>query len=179
MKTNTFALFVLASIVFISCSATSETISTNSDTSSGALYPAWYNLAEFNQDSTTFYGFATAIASDSLTAIERARAQAKANLETRIGEITETVRTEMVEAGSSAAGNTDFIIILRAAHSKVQNEALLTNSWATFSETHFRAFVSVTITKESVVATLEDGFTGHPRYWGEFSNSAPFAVNFR
>ena len=85
----------------------------------------------------------------------------------------------MVDGGSNAAKNTDFIIILRTAHSLIEQEAKKGQGIARNNDGTYRGFATVSITKEKVVSTLEKGFTGHPRYWGEFSGAGLFQSNFQ
>lgn len=129
-------------------------------------------------DSLSFHGFATAIATDSVTAVERAVQQARLHLEENIGNITEDIREEMVDAGSTDADNTDFIIILRTAHSIVGKEATIEESSASSSGDFYRGFAAVSLSRSAAGDLLEIGFTGHPRYWGGFSSASSFSLYF-
>lgn len=172
------SLFALLIFVITGCSSTGTTTNTT-ETVSNSIFPEWYVNSGSSSDSLSYSGFATAIASDSSLAIERAEEQARAHLETSIAELTEDVRNAMLDAGSSNAGQTDFIIILRTAHSKVEGAASLTNSSAKSSDGYFRGFAAVTITRSELASTLEKGFNGHPRYWGDFSSANLFGEYFK
>ncbi len=171
------SLLALMIVVITGCNSTGTT--TTPDTVSNSIFPDWYVSSGASSDSLSYSGYATAIATDSLLAIERAEEQARAHLETSIAELTEDVRNAMVDAGSSNAGQTDFIIILRTAHSKVEGAASLTNSSAKSSDGYFRGFAAVTITRSELASTLEKGFNGHPRYWGDFSSADLFEEYFK
>ena len=164
-------------VVITGCTSTGTT--TTSDTVSNSVFPEWYMSSGVSSDSLSYSGYATAIASDSLLAIERAEEQARAHLESSIAELTEDIRNAMLETGSSNAGQTDFIIILRTAHSKVEGSASLANSSAKSSDGYFRGFAAVKITRSELVSTLEKGFTVHPRYWGDFSSADLFGEYFK
>lgn len=166
-------------ITGIQCSSTSPVTTETPSKAAPSIYPVWYDNSGYVADSLSFHGFGTAVSSDSLTAITKAENQARIILEAEIAEITENIREDMVEGGSNAAKNTDFIIILRTAHSFVQQEAEKGQGIARNSDGTYRGFATVSITKEKVVATLEKGFTGHPKYWGEFSGIDSFKSNFK
>lgn len=161
----------------LACSSTQSSTST-SDNSSNSVYPGWYNTSEFQADSLNYHGFATAINADSSEAVDRAIQQAKVHLEYNIGDITEEIRTALVENGSTDADNTDFIIILRKAHAAVGAAAEISEVSAGNSGNYYRAFAAVSISKSKVAEVLEDGFTGHPRYWGGFSSAPLFVKHF-
>jgi hypothetical protein len=177
---NTFKLGLLAfSLLIIANCAPASDVTTTTPTPSASMFPAWYTTSGFTSDSTGFSGFGTAVAADSSDAVKRAEVQARLILETEIAKLAEDVRLELVETGSNAADNTDFIIILRSAHAGVEQTADIRYSSAVNNAGIYRAFVSVFITKSGVVATLEDGFTGHPRYWGEYSGASKFEALFK
>lgn len=178
MKLFTSGLLSIFVILFtFSCSST-ENISPSGNTSSSSIFPGWYQSSEFLADSLSYTGFATAIGSDSALAVERAEIQARAHLESNIAELTEEIRTGLEESGSTSVSNTDFIIILRSAHSKVESAGTLSMNSVKQEDGYYRGFASVDISKEELVKVLETGFKGHPRYWGEFSGSAEFARLF-
>jgi hypothetical protein len=143
------------------------------------MFPDWYNTTEFSSDSSAYYGFGTAVASDSAFAIHRAEIQARINLESKIAELTEEVRIDLVSSGSISAGNTDFIIILRTAHAGVEHAAQAGPNLTSNRAGVYRAFTMVQITKNDLVNVLEHGFAGHPSYWGEFSVADKFTNFFR
>lgn len=166
-------------ITGIQCSSTSSVSTETTSKAAPSIYPVWYNNSGYLADSLSFHGFGTAVSSDSLSAITKAENQARIILEAEIAEITEIIREDLVEGGSNAAKNTDFIIILRTAHSLVQQEADKGQGIARNTNGRYRGFASVSITKEKIVSTLEKGFNGHPRYWSEFSGVQSFSSNFK
>lgn len=170
-------LSVYLLIALNSCTPT-ESVVKETIKNAPSIYPAWYKNVEFTQDSLGYSGFATAVASDSAKAIERANQQAKIHLEKQIAQITEEIRLDLAKSGSTAANNSDFIILLRVAHSKVMNAKLSSAGIAREADGYFRGFSSVRITNTEVKTILETGFNGHPKYWGEFSSSEPFQSYF-
>lgn len=170
------ALSVLVIAMLGACAASDSTVSESSSVES--IFPTWYAANGFSSDSLSYSGFATAIAADSAIALERAEKQARINLEKNIALLTEEIRTDLVKSGSSNADNTDFIIILRTAHSGVEAAATLDQSIARNTVGYYRGFASVEITRAQIRNVLENGFTGHPRYWGEYSSAQGFTVHF-
>ena len=171
-------LLVVVLLIGAGCSSSSN-VAINDIPVAPSLYPDWYNSLGFNSDSLSYSGFGMAISSDSADAQQRAEAQARVSLESKIGELTEEIRKDMVEKGSSDAKNTDFIIILRTAHSNIETDAIIANSTVKNLDGQYRAFAEAEITRATTVATLQKGFTGHPRYWGGFSGSDLFTSFFK
>ncbi len=161
-----------------SACAPSENLASNDELGSSSIFPTWYLNVEFTSDSVEYKGFATAIASDSIKAIERADKQARIHLEKRIAQLTEEIRTDLLDSGSRDVENADFIIILRAAHYNIEEAASTSQMSSRKIDGYFRGFSSVSITKSEIKSVLENGFTGHPRYWGEFSSSPSFSKYF-
>lgn len=177
MKLFNFGVLSVLVIVMLGACATSGSAGSDS-VSEGSVYPSWFITSEFSSDSLSYSGFATAIAADSLIAIQRAEKQARVNLEKNIALLTEEIRTDLVESGSTNVDNTDFIIILRTAHAGVEGAASLDQSVAKTTDSYFRGFASVAISRARIRQVLEQGFSGHPRYWGEFSSAPGYALHF-
>ena len=170
-------LSIIALFIVAACSSSAPAVGT-STASSNSLFPAWYSQSGFMADSLGYYGYATAVASDSSTAIRRAELQARTRLGKNVGEITEDIRLELERGGSTNVGNTDFIIILRTAHTGVESGSELIQSSAVKMDSHYRGFAKVEISRSEAGAVLEKGFTGHPKYWGEFYSSEGYKTNF-
>lgn len=174
---NLWVLSIIFLLGFNAC-ATSENAGANDSAENSSMAPEWYQNVEFTSDTSKYFGFATAIAADSMKAIERAEMQARIHLEKRIAQITEEIRTDLEESGSSDAKNTDFIIILRTAHAGVVEEANVRQSSSYKKDGYYRGFASVEMSKAEIKLTLEKGFNGHPRYWSGFSSSSSFDTYF-
>lgn len=170
-----FKGFILAgflTIGFLGCSPT-EKITEQAD-EEGGLYPAWYESAEFVQDSVSFHGYAMAVSSDSVVAMANAELQARVNLESHLAAKLESVREELEDNGSGIATNTDFIITLRNAHNSIQEAADAGSKSAQREEGYYRGFAQVSISKSKLVDLLERGFSGKDSYWQEFRSSGLF-----
>lgn len=166
-----FILAGLLTIGFLGCSSTEKI---TEEAEEGGFYPAWYELAEFSEDSVSFNGYAMAVSSDSVIAMANAELQARVNLESHIGAKLESVRDELEDNGSGIATNTDFIITLRNAHNSVQEAADAGNKYAQREESYFRGFAQVSISKSELVNLLETGFRGKDSYWQEFRSADLF-----
>ena len=178
MKLFKLLVFSIIAIWGATACAPSENLTSNNETGTSSLFPTWYQNVEFTSDSLDYTGFATAIASDSIKAIERADKQARIHLEKRIAQLTEEIRTDLLDSGSSDVDNADFIVILRTAHSNIEKAASTSQMISSKTDGYYRGFSSVTITRNEIKLVLETGFNGHPRYWGEFSSSPSFSKFF-
>lgn len=166
-----FILAGLLTIGFLGCSSTEKI---TEEAEEGGFYPAWYESAEFSEDSVSFNGYAMAVSSDSVIAMANAELQARVNLESHIAAKLESVREELDDNGSSIATNTDFIITLRNAHNSVQEAADAGNRSAQREGSYFRGFVQVSISKSELLDLLELGFSGKESYWQELRSTELF-----
>lgn len=162
------AITVLA--VFYSCSSTVPVI----ETESVSDVPSWYQQAEFSADSLSFYGYSTAVSSDSVIAIANAQLQAKANLETALAEQFEEARAELESQGNAIATNPDFIITLREAHQPIQKYANEAQGTAVKKEGYFLGYAQVSMSKADVKKMIKSGFTGQTKFWETIQNSNVF-----
>ncbi|GAB5409210.1 MAG: hypothetical protein BalsKO_15750 [Balneolaceae bacterium] len=178
MKLFKLGVLSIVTIAGLNGCATSENVVTDSVQETVSIFPTWYQMVESTNDSLSYTGFATAIAADSIKAIERAETQARIHLEKKIAQLTEEIRIDLKESGSTNADNTDFIIILRTAHYGVEAAANPLQAVSKKTDGFYRGFSSVRIAKEEIRSVLEKGFTGHPRYWEEFSSSNLFSKYF-
>jgi hypothetical protein len=168
-----FSVFVSALFIgFVSCS-TPDKASVSS--SSQSMYPAWYSPSEFDADSTSFHGFATAISADSAVAIANAELQARTNLESAIAYKMEEVRTALEAEGNATATNSNFILTLRNAHNQVQQAATLSNGESLSEQRYFRGYAKVSITKSEFKQLMKSAFSGNSSYWQLLKSSAAFS----
>jgi len=159
----------------IACSGAKETTTNSSTTtSSSSMYPVWYGSFEFSADSSSFHARATAVASNANTAKIRAEKEARALLESYIAKELENVRSELERDGSDIVSEPAFILKLRNAHLKVEEEATVLQSDSKQSEGVFRGFTKVEINKQTLHRLLEQGFSGNRAYWNTFSSSKSF-----
>ncbi len=168
LKVSVFATALIIGLV--SCSSSEKA----AVSSSQSMYPAWYSTAEFDADSTSFHGFATAISADSVVAIANAELQARANLESALAYKMEEVRITLEEEGNATVANSDFILTLRNAHNQVQQAAASSNGAARPEDGYFKGYAKVSITKSEFNQLMKSAFSGEPGYWSMFSSSAAY-----
>lgn len=165
-------LLVLITVT-IACSGAKQ-VSKNNTVSNSSGHPSWYSGFEFNSDSTNFSSRATAVAGDSETAKIRAEKEARALLESYIAKELEDIRSELERDGSTIVQKPDFILMLRNAHQKIENAAIVTNTEATQKEEVFRGFAKAEVGKQKVKTLLAQGFSQNSSYWKEYSDSKSF-----
>lgn len=171
---NTGKLALLFILVFAlnACKSSEST----SDASNNTGIPGWYQNSGFESDSTHFSGFATAIAADSMTAISRASAQARAELENHIALKLENIRSGLEENGSLEVIKPEFIVTLRNAHAGLEAECEVTETAAVKFDTYYRGFAKATIQKPALISLLEDGFSEKKAMWDSFQASEMFSA---
>ncbi len=160
-------------LLTIACSGASEVTNKNTSTTN-ALYPSWYGAYEFSSDTSGFYARATAVSSDSETAKLRAEKEARALLESYIAKELEDVRSELERDGSNIVKEPNFILMLRNAHYKIEEQATLTHSESVINAGSYRGFARVEIGKQEVGKLIETGLGSNNRYQKEFTESAGF-----
>lgn len=176
MKFNRAAVLVIFGVYgIISACSGSQTAATSSPNIASNI-PTWFNESGFTSDAVSHTSSATAIASDSVTAVQKASASARNNLEAQIGLRLENVRAELAESGNEDVSKTDFLIILRNAHAQIVDAATISNTDAKSDNGTYRGFVTASISKTALASLLEKGFTGHPRYWATISGSPAFTA---
>ncbi len=166
------SLAAITLILIAACSST-ETVAVKEKVVA-SIYPAWYQQSGFYADSSSFAMSATAVASDSVTAIQRAENESRMLLESYISKEMEKVRTTLERAGSKSVNKADFILALRNAHAAVEKEAQAQSQLSTKTEMGYRGFARVDITKAKLDELMKKGFAGKSAYWKEFSSSEAY-----
>lgn len=175
------SLFCITAL-FISCSTTSNT----SDSSSTAItesgtdrYPSWYSSnRSVESDDTSYFGYATAIDSDSSSSADKAVEQAKSELKSAISNRLETIRNDaVVELGSdSGLDSPRFIIALRKAENEVPS---VTNTEEIEVDNRegegYRAFSKVSVEKEALIEELDKAFSANSNAWNAMKESEAFS----
>ena len=173
MNRISLSLIVLALLLITACSSPEKLIETPK-TEAPSIYPAWYHTTGFVADSTSFTMSATAVASDSVTAIQRAELESRMLLESYLSKEMESVRTKLESSGSNSVKKPDFILTLRNAHAAVEKEAVTKNSLSEKTELGYRGFAQTSITKTALNSLMQKDFSGKTNYWKEFSGSPAY-----
>lgn len=161
---------LLAAAFLITISACSTTKSA-SDSSGKAMYPVWFTPSGFASDSVSFYGYASAVSSDSVIAIANAELQARSQLESSLASQVEEVREKLEEDGSTIATNSDFILTLRNAHQNAEASAKDAQGVAFSKDGYFVGFAEVSISRSEFMTLMENGFRGKQSYWNAIQSS--------
>lgn len=155
---------ILIIISIIGCSATQETSTTQTPNTKASDIPSWFQQTTFTADSTSYMGYGEAVASDSTTAIQNAKLQARANMESGISRLIEDARVKLSGEGNELADSPDFLITIRNASQKLENEGAVTNQIAVLQEGYYRGFATVNISKTEARNMIRDGLAGKQNY---------------
>ena len=175
MIQKTGFLLSLSLLLLLAACGGSNTLTKNTNTS--PVLPPWYSQG-FTADSSSFQYGGTAIASDSLMAIERAEQDARVELEDYIASELEDIRRELDNNGSAIVNEAAFLMSLRNAHARAQEEATITESSSQMMGQAYRGFAVATITKARLSQLLQDGLSSNSSYWETLSTSAAFKTIF-
>lgn len=168
------SLLLLTSLM-VSCASTSGTTKTASETK----YPSWYNTSRSVQsDDLAYFGYATALASDSVRSSKKAVTQAKAELKSAISNRLELIRNKaVVELGSnSGLGSPEFIIALRNAESKVPAVAdVVEMEVEKNGKKRFRSFSKVSADRKILIKELDKALSAKRNVWNAMKKSHAFS----
>lgn len=171
--------FSLIITLAVSCSTTSETTTEETTLSDEEReIPSWYNnTRSLQRDDTTFYSFATALASDSAQSVQKAGSRAKAELRSGVSSRLESIRNDaVVELGSdSGLDSPKFIIALRNAETRLGSVAEITEVEVNQNDNEiFRAFAKATVDKETLIEELDKALSANGNTWNAMKNSQAF-----
>lgn len=180
-KLSAFLVCILISTFTLCCSTTSQTTSKADDTSPSeaeSKYPSWYQSSRSKQsDDDAYYGYATALATDSSDAADKAGQQAKAELKAEISNRLETIRNDaLVELGSeSGLDNPRFIIALRKAENEVSSVSEIAEISVESNDGNgYRGFSKVAVDKEALIKELDKEFSANAKAWNAMKDSEAF-----
>ncbi|MBO6572540.1 MAG: hypothetical protein JJ958_08845 [Balneola sp.] len=173
MKKTSKLAFIAVVLLMVACSGANE-LSNTKTPAANALYPSWYGAYEFSSDTTSFYARATAVASDADMAKLRAEKEARALLESYIAQELEDVRSELERDGSSIVKEPNFILMLRNAHLKVEEEASVVDTEHFEKDGVYRGFAMVEVRRLRLKAFIESGFGSKNSYIKEYLESPAF-----
>lgn len=175
-------LIIISTLVAFSACAPTETVTTDEpvqEEPASQKYPSWFNSGGFSSDSLSYYGFGTAISSDSVIAIANANLKANAVLEDHIAELMEDVREDLEENGSGTASEAEFILALRNAHSNVEDASSSAEvSTKIEEEGYYRGYSKVAISKRELYNLLQSGFQENPNFWEILESAESFQAIF-
>jgi len=175
MRTGFSSFFIIATLIATSSCSAPEPVTSSDlppETKPASVYPEWYTSADTaTRDSLNLYGFATAVASDSLIALKRAESQARIELGAMLSSELEKIRQKLESDGVSGAGESEFIIHVGTAHLPASEAAAVTQSSVRKTGKVFRAFTMISVQKAQTDDLLQQAFGDFPQYWNFFSGS--------
>lgn len=187
MQKNRFTVLVVPvfiSLLIISCSSTSGTVNNeaenNTATKVSSPYPAWYNSSKaIHSDDSAYYGYATALATDSVKSTAKAVSQAKAALQSAISSRLETIRNDASEelGNSSNLDSPQFILAIRNAESNLHSAAKIVQQQVQQNgKTNYRSFAKVKIEKSEVITALDQHLSSSNSSWEALKKSEAFQL---
>lgn len=170
-------------ITTISCSGLSETAGgVRSGAMSSGVYPQWYNASQtVVADSTGYRAYATAVAGDSVAAIQKANIHAEIELQTGLSRRLESIRNKLTgEPGNHAVLDTPgFIRALREAEEEAAAAVQTAHTAAELnadSGSGYRGFAGVRASKTALIGKLNRAFEGkYEKAWNVMKESQAFS----
>lgn len=168
---------------FIACSSTSQTVTNtpavqDSVAQQSKSIPAWYNKEEVVFSSSSINSSATAIDSDSASAVSKAVERATILLRQSVSNRIESVRSKAIEELGSESGlnKPGFLIALRKADSVVDKAAITQQTGAEQIEGQdsFRGFANVQVNRTELINLMAEQLSSHKKSWNALINSKAF-----
>lgn len=174
---------VITASTFVACSGTSKmskpSASPQDSVAQGEQSPAWFNKEEVTYESSTISGYATAIDSDSATAVSKATERATILLRQSVSNRLESVRSNAFkELGSESGLNKPgFLIALRKADSAVDKVANTGQSGTRTvdGQSSFRGFSEVQVDQAALIEKIGKELSAHQETWNKLVNSKAFS----
>lgn len=180
-RLTVFLSILWTSILIVSCSSSSGTVKTQKEEVTANVeskYPVWYNANRgIKSDLSSYYGYATALASDSATSRQKALAQAKAELRSATSGSLESIRSEAAgELGDDSGLNSpSFIVALRNAENTIDGLSVVEETEVKNSENNtYRSFVKVSADKKALISALDESLSSHGNAWNAMKETQAF-----
>lgn len=175
---------VLIGSAIVACSSTSKTASPSASAQDSvaqqsASTPSWFNKEEVTFGSSTISGYATAIDSDSASAVSKAVERATILLRQSVSNRLEAIRTDAVKELGSESGldRPGFLIALRKADSAVNDVASTgqVNTKAVKGQSSLRGFAEVQVDRAELIKQIGEQLSSHQETWNKLFDSAAFS----
>ncbi|HKK44696.1 MAG TPA: hypothetical protein VJ964_04195 [Balneolaceae bacterium] len=141
-------------------------------------YPSWYPEHSVVNTDTVMYAYATTIDEDSASAVDKAVAWAKSEMQSSLSDKLENIRSDAVrELGSdSGLDSPGFLIALRHADDVVQNLAQTGNAEVKTVEGYnsYRGFAEIKVAKDKLIDEIGKRLGGHEKAWNAMKESKAF-----
>ena len=182
ISAGVWTIFLTAVLFIFGCSSTSTVSEKEKEVTSpsvNSVYPNWYNSSQrVSSSASSYQGFGSAVAADSLGALSQATERANNNLESGISAKLESIRSEaLVKLGSdSGLGSPRFIVVLRKAENEVSDISEAKSVVVEQNDPNgFKAFVKVVADKSELIDELDRRFSGYAKAWNAMKNSEAFS----
>lgn len=175
------AAVVVLTMSFLGCSGSggvTQKSQSNTQKSKVQQYPSWYgNRTVVNTDSV-MYGYATAISSDSVSAVSKARSWAESELKSALSNKLENIRSNAaVEYGKEyGLDETRFLIALRKVDNAITYLAENGHTEVRTVEGYesVRSFAEVRVPKDELIDRIGKRLAGYEKAWNAMKESEAF-----
>jgi hypothetical protein len=167
---------LILSLTFYSCSGT-ETVTKQNEVATSP-YPSWFNANGVASDSTHLQVFAVSLAADSLDALQRAESASLRDLDLYIGEISESIRSEMDRNEVEGARSVSVVRTIRSISQECTTASVLANTEVQFINGAYRAFASHKIRKADIISVYSDAFADKNQFFMSFKDTGSFQTHF-
>lgn len=174
-----FIGILLASFLVISCSGTAEMAEQDSsDQPEVSKYPSWYPQQEFVSEDDHLRAYATAIDTDSASALDKAHSWAVEKLKNSVSDKLESIRSEALQESGNGSGldEAQFLMALRKAKNAVPVLIEKGNTEVQSVEGYesVRGFAEVIAPKQKLVERIGKRLGAYETAWNAMKESKAF-----
>ena len=141
-------------------------------------YPGWYPQQEFVSNDTELLAYATAIDTDSLASVDKAKSWAVKQLETSVSAKLEEIRSDVVSKQGSESGldEPQFLMALRKAPRAIEPlvETGKTEVQSVEGFESVRGFAEVSVPKDQLIERIGKRLGAHEKAWNMMRDSDAF-----
>ncbi|MDX1670910.1 MAG: hypothetical protein R3211_01110 [Balneolaceae bacterium] len=143
----------------------------------GKMAPPWYRTSPaVSKDHMIYSSHATALGSDSTSAISKAEAGAIAVMERALSEKLESIRQKAARQQSDAGlGKSAFILDLRSAEARISSISRTGNTGVIPASDGYRGFAEVQVNRSDLITLIESALDEHTAAWKAMQSNPAFA----
>jgi hypothetical protein len=171
------ALTGILSVLLISACSTSKTATKSSQSSMAKKHMPWYKEAsQFSKQDQWYYATGMSISTDSLVALDRAKKQARAQLNFGIQKDIENLRQniESEEGNHAIVARPSFIWMIRGATNYDLKHAVLDDSMVLPKNGIYQAYAKLKYSQKQVTSDLMNALSSVKKYQDSVANSKAY-----
>jgi len=180
-RTVLFCVTVISLGFLVSCSGSgsvTQKAGQSQRSSKMQKYPTWYSDNPVVNTDTVMYAYATAIDGDSASAVGKAVAWAKSEMQSSLSDKLENIRLDAIkkENSDSRLDQSDFLLALRKADNVVNDLAKTGHTKVKMVKGYnsYRSFAEIRVPKSKLIEGIGQRLSKYREAWSAMRDSNAF-----